>query len=100
MFMRKIKRKIKKRYVVLMLALLVFCVSYSIVHLSPGYSMLEEERELSLSELNPMYVANDKTLNPEWIKFNSLSSEEKMEYQIVPSVYLEDDQVEDYSTIY
>ena len=98
--MRKIKRKIKKRYLALMLALLVFCVSYSIIHLAPGYSMLEEEVDLSLSQLNPMYVANDKTLNPEWVEFNNSTQEEKMKYNVIPSMYIEDEKVEDYSTIY
>ena len=98
--MRKIKRKIKKRYLALMLALLVFCVAYSIIHLTPGYSMLEEESELSQLQLNPMYVANEKTLNPEWVEFNNSTSEEKMKYQIVPSMYIEDEQVQDFSSIY
>ena len=60
-----------------MLALLVFCVSYSIVHLAPGYSMVEEESELSQIQLNPMYVANDKTLNPKWVDYNNSTPEEK-----------------------
>lgn len=98
--MRKIKRKIKKRYLILMLALLVFCVSYSIVHLAPGYSMVEEESELSQIQLNPMYVANDKTLNPKWVDYNNSTPEEKEKYNIIPSMYLEDEMVEDLSSIY
>lgn len=98
--MRKIKRKIKKRYLALMLALLVFCVSYSIIHLAPGYSLIEEGSEQTQIQINPMYVANDKTLNPEWVVFNNSTPEEKMKYNIIPSMYVEDEIVEDYSSIY
>ena len=101
--MRRLKRRIAKRNLILMLALLVFCVSFSLVYLATGYSMLEDEtnsQETHSLEIDPMFNAEKKTLNPDWVKYNSSSPEEKTKYDIIPDMYLEDQETLEISNVY
>lgn len=98
--MRKILRKIKKRYFILMLALIVFVVSYSVINLNSSYSVDDAGEETEITQLNPMYIANNKTLNPEWLTYLNSSTEEQESYQLIPDKYLEDGIVENNLTVY
>ena len=101
--MRRLKRRITKRNLILMLALLVFCVSFSLVYLATGYSMMEDESlidDTTSLNINPIYNAEEKTLNPEWIEYNAASPEKKAEYDLIPDMYLEDQETLELFYIY
>ena len=101
--MRRLKRRITKRNLILMLALLVFCVSFSLVYLATGYSMMEDESlidDTTSLNINPIYNAEEKTLNPEWIEYNAASPEKKAEYDLIPDMYLEDQETLELVNIY
>ena len=99
--MRRIKRRMSKRNVFLMLALGFFCVTVCLVKLTPGYSMMEDSSDiLKNGGLDPNYVSENKTLNPEWVEYKNASEEEKLKYNRIPDVYLEDEDVIDLQSSY
>ena len=99
--MRRIKRRMSKRNIFLMLALCFFCVTVCLVYLNPAYSRMEDSSDiLKTGGLDPNYVSENKTLNPEWVEYKNATPEEKLKYNRIPDVYLEDEDVVDLQTSY
>lgn len=91
--MRRIRRRMSKRNVFLMLALCFFCVTVCLVYLDPGYSMITDPTDVDNSGLDPNYVSKNKTLNPAWVEYKNASEEDKLKFNVIPDVYLEDEDV-------
>lgn len=99
--MRRIKRRMSKRNVFLMLALCFFCVTVCLVYLNPAYSRMEDSSDiLQNGGLDPNYVSENKTLNPEWVEYKNATEEERLKYNRIPDVYLEDEDVVDLQSSY
>ena len=82
--MRKIKMKLNKRQTKLLIVLVFFSLLVTIYYLNSAYANLENEPIL----VNNTFSLDDRTLNPAWIYYNSLPPEKKLEYNLVPEMYL------------
>lgn len=81
--MRKIKMKLNKRQTNLLIVLVFFSLLVSIYYLNSGFANVEEPILIENS-----FSLEDRTLNPAWVYYNKLTPEQKLEYKLVPEMYL------------